>query len=91
MSTQPNPMKGMTVVLEDNGQDFLEFDIKNAAIADARPCQADIWSGLQVLNEEISIGDYIALRADWGTRTLLYPVVEVRSLDMPIAIGPTDV
>ncbi|MFL7926013.1 hypothetical protein ACKAVU_16325 [Acinetobacter baumannii] len=73
---------GITAQLEDHGQDFLEFDIKDGRIVAARPFQSTIWNGLEVLNETIEPGDYIAFRCrdSTGIRTLRYPVVSIRPL-----------
>lgn len=82
-STQsPNPASGMTVELEDHGQDFLEFDIRGRHIVDARPFQADVWSGAEVINETLQVGDHIEFRSEYssGVKTLRYPIVAIRSL-----------
>lgn len=90
MDKQLNPIDGMTVVLEDRGQDFLEFDIKDGRVIAARPFQDEVWSGQEVLNTSIKIGECITLKADFGARTLLYPVVAKRPIEK-VAIGPVDV
>ena len=78
----PTPADGITVELADHGQDFLEFDIKQGHIVETRPFQAWHWNGLEVLNETIEAGDYIAIRSihAGGVRTINYPVVAVRRL-----------
>lgn len=105
MQYQPlNPIDGMTVELEDRGQDFLELDIQHGRIVTARPFQHGVWSGRVVVNEALSVGDRIALQLEGGVRTLLYPVVAVRPMEstratensgtegsQPVQIGPLDV
>lgn len=78
----PNPCDGMTVVLEDRGQDFLEFDIYGGRIVATRPFQGDVWNGFEVLNETIAPGDYIGLCSQYisGVRTINYPVIAVRPI-----------
>lgn len=87
---KPNPIDGMTVVLEDHGQDFLEFDIQDGRIRETRPFQGFVWDGRKVVNKTIVVGDRITLRMPDGVRNILYPVVAVRPLG-PIRIGPDDV
>lgn len=84
-----NPIDGMTVELADHGQDFLEFDIKGGSIVATRPCQGWHWNGHVVINDEIAVGDHIAIHTTSGVRTFNYPVIAVRPLTTPI--GPTDV
>jgi len=83
---------GVTVVLEDHGQDFLEFDIRDGRIVQTRPFQGDIWNGSRVLNRTLGTGDALILQADdeacvWSLR---YPVAAIRPLDR-VRIGATDV
>jgi len=81
---------GVTIVLEDHGQDFLEFDIRDGCIVQTRPSRGDLWNGLQVLNCALAQGDVIWLRMPWGETTLNYPVAAIRPLDR-VRIGATDV
>lgn len=77
----PNPQDGMTVELEDYGQDFLEFDIKGGRIVATRPFQGWVWNGRCVDNESLAQGDLINF--DGGSSEamqLRYPVLEVRPL-----------
>jgi len=81
---------GVTIVLEDHGQDFLEFDIRDGRIVETRPSRGDLWNGLQVLNHTVAAGDVIWLRMPWSETTLNYPVAAVRALGR-VRIGATDV
>lgn len=54
----------ITIMFEDQGQDFLEWDIdeSNTVVA-SRPFQAGVWCGSVVLNERpLEIGDRLVLR-----------------------------
>lgn len=78
-----NPQDGMTVELEDRGQDFTEFDIKDGRIIDTRPCQGWMWNGRRVDNDSLAPGDSINL--DGGSSEamqLRYRVTSVRSLEV---------
>jgi hypothetical protein len=69
----------LTVYLEDHGQDFLEWDIKDGAVVDSRPYQAWVWNGTIVHNENIKRGDILNITSKIGTRmTIKYPVVRVK-------------
>jgi len=77
-----NPHDGMTVVLEDHGQDFLEFDIKNGQITATRPFQEWVWDGAVVFNETLVPGDFMVVRtrSGSGSRMFRYPITEVREI-----------
>lgn len=77
-----NPNDGMTVVLEDHGQDFLEFDIKEGHIVATRPFQGFVWDGAVVFNETLVPGDYMCVRTRFSSvsRMFRYPIVEVRQI-----------
>lgn len=91
MGKQLNPVDGMTVVLEDWGQDFLEFDIKGGRIVATRPMQGWVWNGMKVVNKAIHSGRPLYLEADASKNLRLnYPVESVRPLQM-VRIGPLDV
>lgn len=80
-ASSPNPRDGMTVEMEDHGQDFLEFDIKDGRIVATRPLQANVWNGLDVLNQTLEVGEYLAVQTGrCGVRTFNYPVAAVRPL-----------
>ncbi len=86
-----NTITGVTVVLEDHGQDFLEFDIQGRKIVATRPFQGAVWNGRHVINKSIVVGDRVILSTGDNTaRAVNYPVVEVRPL-AKVAVGPTDV
>lgn len=54
-----------TITFEDQGQDFLEWDIdlSNTVIA-CRPAQAFLWVGCVVRNRVIKPGCYIRFKSD---------------------------
>lgn len=42
-----------TIIFEDKGQDFLEWDVSENGIAmDCRPFQTEAWNGTAVINIE---------------------------------------
>lgn len=72
-----NPQDGCTVVLEDHGQDFLEFDIVGKRIVATRPFQGGVWNGKEIENDHLAPGDTIRFG---DHRSLNYPVAAVRTL-----------
>jgi len=85
-------ISGVTVVLEDHGQDFLEFDIRDGRIVETRPFQGDIWNGSRVLNRTLATGGTLILQDDDETCvwSLRHPVAAIRPLDR-VRIGAIDV
>lgn len=69
----------MTIVLEDHGQDFLEWDLdKKGEVVDCRPFQGWAWNGTIVHNKTIIPGDILDITTKFGKRTTLnYPVERV--------------
>ncbi len=50
----------ITVFFEDDGQDFLEWDLNDKGeVIDCRPFQGDVWIGTKVLNRNIRPGDHL--------------------------------
>lgn len=39
-----------TIVFEDNGQDFIEWDVFNGVVIASRPFQGSVWCGFSVIN-----------------------------------------
>lgn len=88
-------MKALTIVLEDHGQDFLEWDVRwddgvrhpyapvEAAyeVIACRPCQEWYWKGTRVHNTDIKPGDtlHITLKGVAWKVPLQYPVEKVRT------------
>jgi len=81
---QINPVAGCTVVIEDHGQDFLEFDIQQGVIVATRPFQGFAWNGRTIMNATLAPGDYIGFENQvLKCKTWLnYPIVEVRALNV---------
>ena len=68
----------ITVFLEDQGQDFLEWDIKDGVVVACRPYQGWLWEGTKVQNTEIHPGDYLEIQNKNGDQlTLNYPVERI--------------
>ena len=76
-SHTPNPVLGCTVVLEDHGQDFLEFDIVGQKIVETRPFQGFVWNGKEITVKRLAPGDYLVFTNDYQ---LNYRVAAVRHL-----------
>jgi phage gp16-like protein len=70
--------KCRTIVFEDFGQDFFEWDVdENNSVVGCRPFQAWVWCGAQVLGE-IAPGAYLRIRTKLGNEIpLRHKVVSV--------------
>lgn len=67
-----------TIILEDHGQDFLEWDVENGVVVCCRPFQGDVWIGTKVHNTNIQPGDILEITPPKMDRTTLnYPVEHV--------------
>lgn len=69
-----------TITFQDQGQDFLEWDIKDRKVVACRPFQADLWLGSEVLTfpevgktVEIKMPRVVGGRQMW----VKYPLVKV--------------
>lgn len=68
----------LTIVLEDHGQDFLEWDFEGGIVVACRPFQGWLWNGTKVHNTNIQPGDMLNITTKGGNRlTLNYPVERV--------------
>ena len=69
----------ITVFFEDDGQDFLEWDINDKGeVVDCQPFQGDIWIGTKVHNKDIQPGDYLDITTPDGIdRHLIHAVEKV--------------
>ncbi|MDO9334186.1 MAG: hypothetical protein Q7T57_06675 [Dehalococcoidales bacterium] len=70
-----------TVELEDHGQDFLEWDLKDGVVVACRPFQGWVWNGTLVHNTVITPGAIlrITMMRKGKKTTLKYPVAKVRA------------
>jgi hypothetical protein len=68
------------VIFQDQGQDFLEWDILEGFVVGCRPCQEDIWKGTRVHDRTINPGDLLTISTTLlrQPRTLEHPVKKVR-------------
>lgn len=66
----------MIIEFEDHGQDFLKWEIDEAAIViDSKPFQFGIWGGCQVLNkDELEVDGYVELKTPCGKIQIKYPI-----------------
>lgn len=65
-----------TIIFEDHGQDFLEWDIDTEGVViDSRPFQALVWCGRTVVvNTSVVAGEYLEVLIDGQERTINYAV-----------------
>src|SRR5262245_30533915 len=65
-----------TIVFEDHGQDFLEWDVIDGIVADSRPFQGSVWKGTKVDMTKVQEGQLLPIITKRGeSRFVLYPVV----------------
>jgi hypothetical protein len=71
-----------TITFEDQGQDFLEWDINDKGkVVDCRPFQNSVWNGTQVLfHKVIKVGDRLYVNPPYGRPTAMmkYPVIAIK-------------
>jgi hypothetical protein len=72
----------ITIVFEDDGQDFLEWDIDGEGkVVGCRPFQGWVWNGTQVHNKDIKPGDHLDITTHTGNRmTLAHAVEKVKQI-----------
>lgn len=71
-----------TITFQDQGQDFLEWDIKGRKVVECRPFQADLWVGSEVLSfPQVGKPVEIQMPANRGGRRMWikYPLIKVRA------------
>jgi hypothetical protein len=66
----------VTVYFEDDGQDFLEWDIQDGKVVDCRPFQSWCWNGTLVHNYAFRKGTVLDITLKDGRRTTLKHKVE---------------
>ncbi|MNN55817.1 hypothetical protein D3C81_1707110 [compost metagenome] len=69
-----------TIYFEDQGQDFLEWDIdRNGVVVDSRPFQAEVWCGAVV--QSLAVGSPPTVRGPRiaTTHTLKYSVERIQN------------
>lgn len=72
----------ITVFFEDDGQDFLEWDINDKGeVVACRPFQGAIWIGTKVHNKDIHPGEHLDITTtDGAARRLIHAVEKVQEL-----------
>lgn len=74
-------MKYATIRFQDQGQDFLEWDVtREGTVIDCRPYQAAIWNGSKVLNlADLKPGSLVEFKAPRinNVSTIKIPVARV--------------
>lgn len=70
-----------TVTFEDQGQDFLEWDIERGKVVGCRPFQGWLWEGTKVHSRKLRPGLLLDITTTTGNRTRLrYPIEKVSVL-----------
>ena len=65
-----------TIVFEDHGQDFLEWDVRNGVVVACRPFQEWAWKGTRVDMTKAAEGRLLPIITPRGTSMVIrYPVV----------------
>ena len=68
-----------TIVFEDRGQDFLEWDIQGIYILACRPFQAWLWTQKLITNsDELEVGGCVELYSHEGSRKINYKIIEIK-------------
>ena len=68
------------VHLEDHGQDFLRWDIKDGVVVESYPYQGWLWNGTKILNE-FGPGDKLVIQPpNSAVTTLNYPVAKIENV-----------
>ncbi len=77
-----------TIVFEDKGQDFLEWDLdENNEVVACRPAQGWVWIGSKVMNKVIKVGGKIRFKSKHmrcagtlGSLSLNYKVIDIKEV-----------
>jgi hypothetical protein len=88
----PNGKRHMILHLEDHGQDFLWWEVKDGEVIDAGPFQRDVWRGTQLLDGHVVAGNRLYIETPTGSDLALlnYPVTRIEYLDeepVPVAVA----
>ena len=69
------------VHLEDHGQDFLVWDIKDGVVVESYPYQGWLWNGTKIINDEFGPGDQLVIQPpNSAVTTLNYPVEKIEHI-----------
>jgi hypothetical protein len=63
-----------TIIFEDHGQDFLEWEITDGVVTDCRPFQSGVWKGTHVDMTKAAEGQRLPIITASGTKLILYPI-----------------
>jgi hypothetical protein len=67
-----------TIVFEDHGQDFLEWDVIDGVVIDSRPFQGFVWRGTRVDMTKAAEGQLLPIITKRGeNRVVMYPVIAI--------------
>ena len=76
------------VTFNDEGQDFLEWDIDKGMVVACRPFQERVWKGTKVHTRKIRPGGYLDITLTDGRRTILKHPVESIVVRIPEVPAP---
>ena len=65
------------VTFKDEGQDFLEWYIKDGVVVDCQPFQGWLWKGKRTLPDGLRPGDKIRIEGPDGPITLIHPIEKI--------------
>ena len=73
-----------TIVFEDHGQDFLEWDVIDGVVVDCRPFQGFVWKGTKVDRTKAAEGQLLPIITKRGERrVVMYPVIAMSRTERP--------
>lgn len=68
-----------TIILSDQGQNYVEFKILDDLIQSVKPSAARGWIGTKILNLAFLVGGRLIIELHNGHRLpLKYPIIEIR-------------
>ncbi len=67
------------VFLEDHGQDFLTWDIKDGVVVETHPLQGWLWNGTKIITKEFGPGAYLHIQLRFSPEEVVlnYPVEKI--------------
>lgn len=78
----------ITVQFEDQGQDFLEWDIQDGVVVGCRPFQASVWCGVEIFGTPY-LGGRVSFKrtneSDDQRRFIKYSLVSILPLKVQVS------
>jgi hypothetical protein len=74
-----------TIILSDEGQNYIEFDLVCGVIQEVRPARLSGWRGTKVLNKAYIIGGSLIISLQWDEYDfpLPYPITAIKYGEVP--------